>query len=91
MIERGIPEQWNTSRVTPVFKKGNKTLAANYRPVSVMGPITKLYATCLNIELECQTKANGWRATIQAGFWKHYRLEYLVLLVDYAIAQAQHK
>ena len=88
-MERGIPEQWNTSRVTPVFKKGDKTLAANYRPVSIMGPITKLYATCLNLELECQAQANGWRAATQAGFWKQYRLEDLVLLVDFAIARAQ--
>ena len=53
-MERGIPEQWNTSRVTPVFKKEDKTLAANYQPVSVLGPIAKLYATCINLELEHQ-------------------------------------
>ena len=53
-MERGILEQWNTSRVTPVFKKGDKTLAANYQPVSVLGPIAKLYATCINLELERQ-------------------------------------
>ena len=54
VMERAIPEQWNTSRVTPVFKKGDKTLAANYRPVSVVGPIAKLYATCINLELQRQ-------------------------------------
>ena len=62
MTEHGIPEQWNTSRVTPVFKKGDKTLAANYQPVSVMGPIAKLYATCINLELEHQVQANSWWA-----------------------------
>ena len=45
-----------------MFKKGDKTLAANYRPVSVMGPIAKLYVTYLNLELECQAQANGWWA-----------------------------
>ena len=50
------------SMVTPVFKNGNKTLAANYRPVSVVGPIAKLYVTCINLELERQAQANGWRA-----------------------------
>ena len=61
-MEHGILEQWNTSRVTPMFKKGDKTLAANYQPVSVMGPIAKLYATRINLELERQAQANGWRA-----------------------------
>ena len=58
MTERIILEQWNMSRVTPVFKKGDKALAANYRPVSVMGPIVKLYATCINLEFERQAQAN---------------------------------
>ena len=53
-MERGILEQWNTSRVTLVFRKGDKTLVANYQPVSVLGPIAKLYATCINLELERQ-------------------------------------
>ena len=63
-MEHGIPEQWNTSIVTPVFKKGDNTLAANYRPASVMGLLAKLYATCLNLELEHQAQANGWRAAM---------------------------
>ena len=63
-MEHGIPEQWNISRVTPVLEKGNKTLAANYRPVSVMGSLSKLYATCLNLEMERQAQANGWRAAM---------------------------
>ena len=53
-MERGILEQWNTNRVTPVLKKGGKTLAANYQPISVLGPIAKLYATCINLELKHQ-------------------------------------
>ena len=92
MTEHGIPEQWNVTKMTPVFKKGDKTLAANYRPVSVMFPLAKLYATCLNFELERQAQANGLRGAMQAGFQKHYSLEDLVLLVDYAIAWVQqHK
>ena len=43
-------------------QKGDKTLAANYRPVGVIGPIAKLYATCINLELERQAQANGWWA-----------------------------
>ena len=47
-----------------MFKKGNKTLAANYRPVSVMGPTAKLYMTCINLELEHQAQANSWQAAM---------------------------
>ena len=43
-----LPSQWNTTWLTTVFKKGDKLLASNYRPISIMGPFAKLYATCLN-------------------------------------------
>ena len=49
---RGIPAARNTLKLTAVFKKGDKTIASNYRPVGVMGPIAKLYATCLTGALE---------------------------------------
>ena len=30
-----LPKDWKTARVTPIFKKGAKTKAGNYRPVSL--------------------------------------------------------
>ena len=48
----GIPAAWNISRLTPIFKQSDKTLASNYRPVSVVGPMAKLFARCLNKALE---------------------------------------
>ena len=54
-----------------------------------MGPITKLFSACLNMELEHITHLNDWRVPTQAGFCKHHRLEDLNILVDYLIAQAQ--
>ena len=59
VAKAGIPAKWNEVRVTPVFKKGDSRLASNYRPVSVMGPIAKLYSTCMNLTLTRQAAAKG--------------------------------
>ena len=84
----GLPAKWNEVRVMPVFKKGDSRLASNYRLVSVMGPIAKLYSTCMNLTLTKQAAAKGWRATTQAGFRPTCHLEDLVFPMDVLLANA---
>lgn len=37
-LEAGqVPDDWRTAHVVPIFKKGDKSTAANYRPVSHVG------------------------------------------------------
>ena len=42
-----VPQSWKTSLVTPNFKKGNATDTANYRPIVVGEPISRLYTSIL--------------------------------------------
>ena len=37
-----MPRQWKEANVTPIFKKGSKVVAANYRPVSLTSVVCKL-------------------------------------------------
>ena len=71
-----------------MYKKSDRAVAANYRPVSVLGPLAKLFTACLNGELERQAIVNNWHAPTQAGFCKCHHLEDLLLLVDFVIVRA---
>ena len=75
--------------MTPVHKRGSQVETKNYHPISVMEPLAKLYACCLNLELETSTTCHAWRAPTQAGLRRYYHLEDLIVPVDYLLARAQ--
>ena len=43
-LESGkFPSQWKEANVMPLFKKGDKSLPSNYRPISLLSCISKLF------------------------------------------------
>ena len=71
-----------------MHKKETREDAANNRPVSVIGPLAKSFAACLNWALEREVQSKGWQAPMQAGFQCHHQLEDLIVPVDYLILHA---
>ena len=37
-----VPDSWKTANVVPIFKKGDKSLASNYRPISLTSLVGKI-------------------------------------------------
>ena len=52
VTSEGIPHSWSIAKLTLVYKIGDQVVVANYRMVSVLGPLAKLFVACLNGELE---------------------------------------
>lgn len=65
---RGTPQAWNSITLLSLFKKGDPSLAENYRGLSIMGVLPKLYATILTARLDAELSEGGTRAPTQAGF-----------------------
>jgi hypothetical protein len=54
-LDEGVfPDIWKTSSVTPVFKSGDPSLVSNYRTISILPHIAKLFES---IVYHC-TKSN---------------------------------
>ena len=46
-----FPDELKLADVTPIFKKGDKTNAKNYRPVSVVPPVSKVFEKILQKQM----------------------------------------
>ena len=38
-----FPSQWKIHRITPIFKSGDKTVVSNYRPISLLCTVSKVF------------------------------------------------
>ena len=47
LAEGVVPEDWERANVSPIYKKGNKNIAENYRPVSLTSQCSMPILTCL--------------------------------------------
>lgn len=52
IISQGPPASWNRLTITSLHKKGAKSEPQNYRGISVMSVLPKLFATIIRTRLE---------------------------------------
>ena len=83
-----FPDKLKIAKVTPIFKKGNKKLICNYRPISVLPVISKVFETVLQEQLTEYFTTNNLFAPQQYGFRKNSSTELAALeLIDRLLNQ----
>ena len=63
-----VPEDWKRAHVTPIFKKGKKTEAGNYRPVSLTSVCCKVLESMMKDEIMKHLMAGKLLKRSQHGF-----------------------
>ncbi len=63
-----IPEIWKRTVVVPVYKKGNRSLPTNYRPVSLSCAIMLAFERCLKPSMVKHLEINKLLSDKQYGF-----------------------
>ena len=72
-IERGkFPDALKVAKVTPIYKKGRKDLAGNYRPISVLPILGKIFEKIINNRVIDYLEANNILFQHQYGFRKKH-------------------
>lgn len=62
------PDALRIAKVTPIFKKGDKTEPGNYRPIAILPTFTKVIEKLLLRQLESYCKKNSMSSSSQYGF-----------------------
>ena len=89
VLNQAVPPAWCTGLIHPIFKAGDPEDAANYRGITVVVILAKLYAMVL------EARALGWaehekcRAKGQAGFRKDFRTSDQVFIIQSLVRQAK--
>ena len=78
-----FPDSWKVARITRIFKDGDKTEKSNYRPISVLLVISKLFEKLVFNQLYLYIKENGLFTSDQSGFLRlHSTLTCLLKMSD---------
>ena len=63
-----FPDPWTIARVSPIFKDGEKTEKSNYRPISVLPVVSRLFEKLVFSQLYQYLNTNCFINSNQSGF-----------------------
>ena len=66
------PSEWAKAIIQPIHKKGDTTNPDNYRGISLLSCVSKLYTSVINSSLTQWAEDNDVLSEAQAGFRKDY-------------------
>ena len=86
-----FPDDLKIAKVTPLHKKKDKTDVGNYRPISVLGVVSKIFEKSVLVQIERYYKDNNIIYDFQSGFRHDYSTETsLIHITDYVRTQISH-
>ena len=74
-----FPDSLKLAKITPIFKKDNPHIADNYRPISLLPAISKVFEKVVYIQVYNYLVENNLLYESQYGFRKHHSTEFAAL------------
>ena len=76
-----FPSNLKCAKVIPIYKKGDKTKCPNYRPISLLSNVSKIFERVMSNRLENYLNSNSILYEHQYGFRKKYSTEHAILSI----------
>jgi hypothetical protein len=87
----GIPTGWKSARTIPIFKKGDPTDFSNFRPISLLSTLYKVFSGTIASRLCTVASNNEWLSAEQKGFLPGaHGIQEHSMLLETAIGEAKH-
>jgi hypothetical protein len=84
LIQGVVPDDLKSARVVPLYKKNDKTEVGNYRPVSILSILSKIYERVVYDQVEEYLSKNNLLYMFQSGFRRGFSTDTcLIHLSDY--------
>ena len=72
-LKTGVfPVEWKYARLAPIFKGGLKSETGNYRPISVLSTLARVFERIIYNQLSNYFESNGYLTKCQSGFRKFH-------------------
>jgi hypothetical protein len=88
MNSNAIADDWKKAIMVPIYKRGDRSVAENYRPVSLTSVVCKQMAHTIAGYLRHIWDTNGWLCKGQHGFRPGYSCESRLLTICQGIANS---
>ena len=87
-----FPSKLKIAKITPIHKKGGKNIIGNYRPISVLPVISKIFETTISDQITRYFKINSIFCPQQYGYRQNSSTELAALdLIDRVVGQLNDK
>ena len=86
--ESYFPTSWKFGNVTPIYKKDDRSLPSNYRPITLLNQIGKVMERCVHKRLYTYVTVNRILTPLQSGFVQGDSTTYQLLHTYHTFCEA---
>ena len=67
-----VPSEWSIGLICPIYKKGDIKNPGNYKGITLLSCLSKIYSSCINSRLSFYLEENNLIGETKAGFRSGY-------------------